>query len=329
MLKEKIKILSGSDFTDPQKLIDDIDLDLSQYAYDQYRFYPSKNKESWEKYFITRFHHLLTNDEWMFFNQKGIKTPYLIGCRISKWDYEHFNIKMANIAVLSSDNNGDSEKTISNILDNCIDKLKSENIEFISTRICGSNISAIHAIESKGFKYFENIIWPVTLCLDVKLEDNSCVRLMNDKDMETALKIARGNTYQSSHFHCDKRFDKDKVNLMHVKWLESAWKANKSIAIIEYNNKVAGYFVFEIDSDLSQAMGYKYGRMQSMALDSNFRGKGLGTKLFSGTISLMKDMGAEYIDSGYSSKNHISAKLHTKYDFYSVYEETTFHLWLQ
>jgi len=327
MLTEKIEILFGLDSTDSQKIIEDIDINLTHYLFDQYRFYPSKEKEAWKLYFLTRFYQILKNDEWVVFYQNRNSKPNLIGCRISKWDHEHFGVKMANITILLSDNNN-FENIIANILDSCIKKFKSENIEFVSTRVCGDNIPAIHALESKGFKYYENIIWVVTSCRNLKLDENPCVRFMEDIDLEDTLKIARTNTYQRSHFHCDKRFDTEKVDSMHVKWLESAWNNNKPVAVIEWDNKIAGYFIFEIDSDLSQAMGYKYGRMQNMALDYNFRGKGLGTKLFSGTLSLIKKMGAEFIDSGYSSKNHISAKLHSKYSFYSVHEEATFHLWL-
>jgi hypothetical protein len=39
-------------------------------------------------------------------------------------------------------------------------------------------------------------------------------------------------------------------------------------------------------------------------------------------------MGGEYVDSGYATKNHASAKLHTENGFYSTYEEVTLHKWL-
>jgi hypothetical protein len=43
---------------------------------------------------------------------------------------------------------------------------------------------------------------------------------------------------------------------------------------------------------------------------------------------MMQGMGAEYLDSGYSTRNHPSARLHADAGFRPVYEESTFHLWL-
>jgi L-amino acid N-acyltransferase YncA len=115
---------------------------------------------------------------------------------------------------------------------------------------------------------------------------------------------------------------------MYAKWVQTAWKNQDFIGIVEDDGRVAGYFVCKMDQDLSDALGFKYGRMRSLALDGKIRGKGLGIALFEGVMILMKELGAEYIDSGYASKNHVSARLHVKTSFYSVYEEVTFHQWL-
>ena len=68
--------------------------------------------------------------------------------------------------------------------------------------------------------------------------------------------------------------------------------------------------------------------MRSLAIDGSCREKGLGKRIFRGAICHMKKSGAEFIDSGYSTKNHVSASLHTKEQFRTVYEEVTFHKWL-
>ena len=36
----------------------------------------------------------------------------------------------------------------------------------------------------------------------------------------------------------------------------------------------------------------------------------------------------QYVDSGYASKNHLSARLHSLFGFYSVFEEITLHFWI-
>jgi len=64
--------------------------------------------------------------------------------------------------------------------------------------------------------------------------------------------------------------------------------------------------------------------MRSLALNLNVRRKGLGKSVFKGSISIMREMGAEYIDSGYLTKNHLSSKLHVRTKFNTVYNEITF-----
>ncbi|MDO9537844.1 MAG: GNAT family N-acetyltransferase [Thermoplasmata archaeon] len=151
---------------------------------------------------------------------------------------------------------------------------------------------------------------------------------MVDSDFDRVMDIARNNSYPRGHYYCDAGFDNGKVDDMCVKWVSTAFRKGDPVAIIESDGKVAGYFLFQLDDRLSDALGCKYARMRHLALDEKFRGKGLGNRLFGGSISIMKDMGAKYVDSGYASKNHASAKLHTLYSFFSVYDEVTFHLWL-
>lgn len=331
MMKNRLKTHFDSDLFDTGqsgKIIDVISNTVSSYKYDQYRSYPAGKKDAWERYFLIRLSQLLENDEWMFSCRTPHNIPYLLGSRLSKWDHDHFGIEMANISVLLSGDSEESEEILSVMLDECLEKLRNNRIKFVSTRINSDNIPALHAFESRGFKYYETIIWLVSSCKNVESRGEHNVRLMTENDLERVLHIASANTFQRSHYHCDNRFDTQKVNLMHEKWLETAWNNQDPIAVIESAGQIRGFFAFTFDRELSEATGYSYARMRNLALDKKMRGKNLGEKLFTGTITLMKDMGAEYIDSGYSSKNHVSAKLHARHSFSSVYDEVTFHLWL-
>ncbi|MCK4460233.1 MAG: GNAT family N-acetyltransferase, partial [candidate division Zixibacteria bacterium] len=248
--------------------------------------------------------------------------------RISKWDYDLFGVKMASLAVLSCGDSDRTEKVLSEMIDGCLAVLRDNSIAFVSCRISGDNIAALHAFESRGFRYYENIIWPVASGEDISADRSPDVRLMTASDFDQVVDIASTSTFQRSHYHCDEGFNKRQADQVLAKYIKSAWAKDEPIAIIESEGRVAGFFAFKIDEQLSSALGYRYGRMKNLALDSRNQSKGLGTALFSGAMSLMKEMGAEYIDSGYSSKNHVSARLHARHAMYSVYEEATFHLWL-
>ena len=111
--------------------------------------------------------------------------------------------------------------------------------------------------------------------------------------------------------------------------ITSALVKGAPLAVIDHDGTPVGFFAFRIDDTLSNALGYTYARMTNLAVDHNFREQGLGSELFAGTMALMKEMGAEYIDSGLATHNKVSDKLHRRYGFKTVYEETTFHLWLK
>ena len=150
-----------------------------------------------------------------------------------------------------------------------------------------------------------------------------------NKDLTTEpCYIAKENGFSLGHFYCDEGFDRDRVDAMQSKWVKTSWNNKDIIMVIENECKIVGYFIVAMNEKLSNALGWKYGSMRHLGLDSSTRGKGLGRQLFKGSISKMVEKGAEYIDSGYSTKNHISAKLHIKQSFYPVYEEITLHKWL-
>ena len=310
------------------QLVEDFTETISRYKYDQYLRYPARRKGAWREHLQVRFRKYLDDDEWFFLYNPDDNIPHLVGCRISKWDYDLFGVKMASIAVLSCGNSDQTEKTLSRMLDGCLAALRGQKVEFVSCRICGDNLPAIHAFESSGFRYYENIIWPVVSCRDFADAPKPGVRLMTKSDFQQVIDIAKTSFYQRSHFHRDERLDNKKADLVLAKYVETAWSNNEPIAVIESEGMVAGFFAFKFDDQLSSALGYRYGRMKNLAMSKSCREKGLGSELFASAMSLMKKMGVEYIDSGYSSMNHVSAKLHSQHEMHSVYEEATFHLWL-
>jgi L-amino acid N-acyltransferase YncA len=299
---------------------------LLSYPFDQYAHYPAREKTAWVSYLLSSLKRVLKDEEWFFFYDEANGSPCLLGCKVSKWDEDHFGFKMASLQLFISPIS--SLQVLEGLLDECLARLREQGVKFVSARIHGDHISAIHVFEAQGFRYYEDVVWPVASCKSITAKLSPQVRLMRASDLAEVSRIAENYQYQRGHFHCDERFDRVKVDSMYAKWVQTAWKNQDFIGIVEDDGRVAGYFVCKMDQDLSDALGFKYGRMRSLALDGKIRGKGLGIALFEGVMILMKELGAEYIDSGYASKNHVSARLHVKTSFYSVYEEVTFHQWL-
>ncbi len=289
---------------------DQINSELSNYKFDQYLLYPSKKTGAWKQLFLNRV------------NKAGSNS---IDLHIPQWDEEHFGFKVGKInnPFLPGQDSYKSE------VETLLHEAKKNKVKVLILRMNGDNLKLLHEFEKAGFHYYETIIWPVTKLADQSLGKNN-ITLFDPAldDVEEIINIARHNQFPGGHFQRDNNFEADKINDLYAKWIKTAISEKKPIAIIKNENKIAGYFIYTIDEKLSGATGYKYGVLQSLALDSNTWGKGLGKKLFEGTLSLLKEKGCDYTASSYASKNHISAMLHSKFGFYSVYEEVTMHLWL-
>jgi L-amino acid N-acyltransferase YncA len=299
---------------------------IAGYQYDHYRFYPSIDPDGWMDLLLRRLQTLLDDDDvHLVYSEEG-GGQALIAVRVSSWDMDHFGFSMATLALLFH-NGGISA------LEDCLSRgyahLAGLGVRFASVRINGDQLEAIHILGDHGFRYVENIIWPILNCSSSTSDFLSFgVREMQENDLSAAVSIAENSQYQRGHFHCDEGFAKDRVNGLYGKWVRSAWEEQRPIIIIEDGGRVAGYFVLDLLHGLSSALGTPYGGMRSLGVDLSARGKGLGHRLFRGAIAYLKSRGAEYIESGYASKNHVSARLHSRAGFYSVYEEVTLHRWL-
>ena len=73
---------------------------VDSYTYFQYKNYPSQNKDSWKSFYKYYLDQLFNNDEWKFHFEKIENIPFLLGCRFSKWDSDHFGYKVAFINIL-------------------------------------------------------------------------------------------------------------------------------------------------------------------------------------------------------------------------------------
>jgi L-amino acid N-acyltransferase YncA len=313
--------------TSDLSLKEEIFRSVDQYHYSQYKNYPSTRKDSWKELHKYVLENLFENREWRFHYEKINDVPFLLGCRFSKWDSEHFGFGVAFLSLLLG-GSIDDQNSLDKIIRKCIGVLKKSNVRFVSARIHGDFIEAIHSFENNGFRYFENIIWPVADVRDRNLTCSDEVRMIRPDELSDIVKLGVEHIYKRGHYHCDKNLDIKSVNALYGRLVTSSWDRKDSFVVIEEDNLIKGFFIFRWDETLSRITGYKYARMYSLALNSDSRGKGMGKQLFEGMMALAQDKGAEMIDSGYSSKNHASARLHSTFGFYSVYEEITMHTWL-
>lgn len=300
---------------------------LGDYPFDHYRLYPSRKRDGWTELLRRRLLAAEADPERRLFFVADQHGQALICLRASSWDKEHFGFGLGTIELLFAGGLGAAfRECLSQTLASC----EEQQLRFVSARINGDQLGPIHALEAEGFRYFENIIWPVADCRkeDANLGELG-VRLLVDEDLEQVAAIARSNQYQRGHYHCDPGFSRSQVDSLYERWVRSAHAQKKPILVVEEEGLAVGYFVLDLPAELSACLGCAYGGMRSLGLSAASRGKGLGRRLFRGAVAWLRDQGCDFVDSGYASKNHLSARLHQGAHFNSVYEEVTMHRWLR
>jgi ribosomal protein S18 acetylase RimI-like enzyme len=301
---------------------------IAAYEFDHYRRYPAIKETAWQALLLETLSRRCSEPESLVIVEADAGPPFVLAAKLPSWDKEHFGFGMASVELAFCPRGIMQKEVVGRLLSTCLDTLRARNVRFVSARISGDMIPAIHVLEGAGFEYYETIVWPVTQVREAPRPSVLGVRLMREADLADALRIAATSQYQGGHFHSDERFNRRKVDELYAKWLRTSWAKKEFVAVVEHAGRVCGYFIFLIDEELSRSLGFRYGRLRSLALEASVRGLGLGRKLFTGTLALIKEMGGKYVDSGYATKNHASAKLHTENGFYSTYEEVTLHKWL-
>lgn len=310
-----------------RELFSELDSNNDLFSYDQYNNYFFKKGFSAHKYLNHKLKTAIKNSstEWTFFHEQANNDCYIVGVKISNWDRQHFGYGIAHLTFFTAPKNL-NKPIISALIKRVNRYLKNKGVVLVLSRINGEMTKALHVLEENSYRYYETIIWPIAK--SKKRKEISNVRMYKKSEIEQIKEISINNQFKSNHFYCDTKFDKTKVSLMYGEWITTAIKNENHIAIIEHDEKVVGFFVFYFDKTLNIYSGCKYGRMSLLALNQKQRGLGLGKKLFNGTLFLMDSLGAEYIDSGYSIKNHNSSRLHNKASFYAIHQEVLFHCWL-
>lgn len=315
-----------------EELLPSIRAGLADYPYDAFRGYPARpqgdGRAPWESYLLARLQAMADDPEWTFFGRSGPDGPLLLAARTARWDQELFGFALASLVAPYCPDQPDLRSRTSALLDGCLAHLRARGVKFVSARVNGDQVDVLHALEDAGFRYYETVSWPVAGTAVLAHERDPRVRLLDDCEVQHAALLAAEHGYARSHFHRDPGFARKHVDAMHAKWITTASQAGEPITVIETDGEVAGVFALRIDREMSAHLGWTYGRMRFLALDARVRGQGLGRALFQGSMHLMKAMGADQIDSGYPTKNHLSGRLHFESGFRPVHEEATFHLWL-
>lgn len=257
----------------------------------------------------------------------------LIGFRKSGWDSDHFDFGVCKLDYFLLDEENSENQLAAKLLMEPLNEWVQENrIKLIVAKIDSSFSKISMVLQKKNFIFYECITYRSLKDPELVASqfDNLVYRFANLNDRSQLRSIAENNTFEKSHFYLDEEFEKEKVDAMYTKWIETALseQSKNRILVIEENNEIAGMFIYSLPRH-PQFPNLKFSKFEFLAINKKFRKKGLGKKLFEAAIhSSVKD-GANIIDSTLVDKNIISQKIHEKYNFGLVNTFYTFHKWFK
>lgn len=88
-------------------------------------------------------------------------------------------------------------------------------------------------------------------------------------------------------------------------WIIVPFLRHGRIMVLKYDNKIVGSCVFFRDWE-NQTLAYLY----SIAVDSSYRGKGLGTRFLKDCLSMIKKEGIECVELTVDASNHGAVKVY-------------------
>ena len=108
-------------------------------------------------------------------------------------------------------------------------------------------------------------------------------------------------------------------------------KGDKSteILVAEEEGSMAGYVVLGANDEWSEIFGFKWASIVSLAVDPKFWGKGVGTKLVSEALRLLKKKGVGHVEV-FTDQNNIAAiKAYEKNGFRIIHSGMTLSQYLE
>ncbi len=122
--------------------------------------------------------------------------------------------------------------------------------------------------------------------------------------------------------------DADAVSEIEIKSFAMPWKRDTFYEVVQRENTV--YIVGEIDGAIVAYAGawlsFNEAEVMSVAVEENFRGRGIGTKLFAELIKFCKERGATAITLEVRPSNAAAIKLYESFGLKSVGRRKSYYV---
>lgn len=302
---------------------------LSMYKFNDYRAYRMLDKDKLKDLLFNQILDLSRlNKHWLIAAYEGEKIVGLVTLSLLPWDTKHFGFNMAKIDYLIGDTNQPAigEKLLSYLVQVC----KNAKIEHLSCRIDADNISGIHALEKKGFRFMDALVTYVFnrhkhKILDIKELCN--IKMFKEKDLQVLVNIARA-AFSKDRFHLDRRILYAKANNLFGEWIKNCTRGKYAdrVIVAERDSQVVGFLTFKLNKELQKFTGYKIAGHGLSAVSPE--AKGIYPGLVKAAIQYIA-LNYDFLEFDTQLNNYEVIKVWQKFGFDFIRVKYTFHNWLK
>ena len=222
-------------------------------------------------------------------NYRIVEDDGIYSIKKQEWDSNFFGFNIARLEIYNNPNN------LHPHLSKFHNWALNNNINYITTRASPSNILLINHLTQNGYCLLTNKYMLRCLINDVNLPDLSEFQysFLSKEEIEMPMSLIK-NSFTYSRFNIDSIFDSTRVGEMYSSWMRNFIShENNYIIALKDQNKTIGFCAFSKGIDLYPMDGVvpKHGFIALIAVDKEYRGKGLGKHLINKSKYYLKASG--------------------------------------
>lgn len=243
------------EITDGVKAVAGIRPLIDSYAFGEFRYYNNIPEKAQRGYLTEKIIVILKDRRSRMFivgTGNGIRAFSIL--RYLSWDSDIFKRDMWEISFLVSKPHYNLDADIKiKLLKAVAGYVKNGDRPHISCRVDSFDRSSISALESAGFRLMDTLLTYV-FASDAKipyLKNMFKTRNCRTSDLPHLKDIAK-TSFRTNRFHLDAGIDREKADMMYVRWVENYYKIAKegkaSVIVAEGKNGIAGFLGYKLNS---------------------------------------------------------------------------------
>ncbi len=233
--------------------------------------------------------------------------------RVLDWDSLFFGRRIATIVGAPRD---------ADDLTAVIAAANAQGVECVYLLSDLEDLAAIRAIESAGARLVDvRMTFERGLAALGQPGAREGIRTAEPVDVP-ALRALAATSHGSSRFYADGRFPRDLCDEMFATWIERScggWA--DTVQVADADGRVSGYTTGHVRENGRGEIGL-------VAVDSRAQGQGLGAKLVTATLHVLRDRGATNVTVVTQGRNIAAQRLYQAQGFRTQRVQTWHHLWL-